>query len=42
MADRSAWQVVEAEAPRRSRGHAEMGSGMVGGMIAPAYGPDIS
>jgi UDP-3-O-[3-hydroxymyristoyl] N-acetylglucosamine deacetylase len=41
MADRSAWRVVEAEA-RRSRGHAELGSGMVGGMIAPAYGPDIS
>ena len=22
--------------------HAEAGSGMVGGMIAPAYGPDVS
>jgi UDP-3-O-[3-hydroxymyristoyl] N-acetylglucosamine deacetylase len=42
MADRSAWRVVEPEAARRSRGHAEVGSGMVGGMIAPAYGPDVS
>jgi UDP-3-O-[3-hydroxymyristoyl] N-acetylglucosamine deacetylase len=42
MADRSAWRVVEAETSRRSRGHAEVGSGMVGGMIAPAYGPDVS
>jgi UDP-3-O-[3-hydroxymyristoyl] N-acetylglucosamine deacetylase len=43
MADRSAWRVVEAaEAARRSRGHAEAGRGMAGGMIAPAYGPDVS
>jgi UDP-3-O-[3-hydroxymyristoyl] N-acetylglucosamine deacetylase len=42
MADRSAWRVVEAETVRRSRVHAEAGSGMVGGMIAPAYGPDVS
>ena len=42
LADRSAWRVVEAETARRSRGHAEIGSGMVGGMIAPAYGPDVS
>jgi UDP-3-O-[3-hydroxymyristoyl] N-acetylglucosamine deacetylase len=42
MADRSAWRVIEAETARRSRGHAEVGSGMVGGMIAPAYGPDVS
>jgi UDP-3-O-[3-hydroxymyristoyl] N-acetylglucosamine deacetylase len=42
LADRSAWRVVEAETARRSRGHAEVGSGMVGGMIAPAYGPDVS
>jgi UDP-3-O-[3-hydroxymyristoyl] N-acetylglucosamine deacetylase len=42
MADRSAWRVVESEAVRRPRGHAEIGSGMVGGMIAPAYGPDVS
>jgi UDP-3-O-[3-hydroxymyristoyl] N-acetylglucosamine deacetylase len=42
LADRSAWRVVEAETARRYRGHAEVGSGMVGGMIAPAYGPDVS
>ncbi len=42
MADRSAWRVVEAETARRSRGHAEVGSGMMGGMVAPAYGPDVS
>src|ERR1700722_1818693 len=41
LADRSAWRVIEAETARRSRGHAEVGSGMVGGMIA-AYGPDVS
>ena len=38
MADRSAWRVVEAAAPRRSRGHVEA----VGGLVAPAYGPDVS
>jgi UDP-3-O-[3-hydroxymyristoyl] N-acetylglucosamine deacetylase len=42
LADHSAWRVVEAETPRRSRSHVEAGSGMVGGMIAPAYGPDVS
>ena len=42
LADRSAWRVVEGETARRSRVHAEVGSGMVGGMIAPAYGPDVS
>lgn len=42
MADRSAWRVIESEAARRSRTQAEVGSGMVGGMIAPAYGPDVS
>ncbi|WP_213742362.1 UDP-3-O-acyl-N-acetylglucosamine deacetylase [Bradyrhizobium sp. dw_411] len=42
LADRSAWRVVEAETARRPRGHAEAGSGMAGGMIAPAYGPDVS
>ena len=42
MADRSAWRVIEAETARRSRGHAEAGSGMAGGMIAPAYGPEMS
>lgn len=39
MADRSAWRIVEAERPRRSsRGHVEA----VGGLMAPAYGPDVS
>ena len=43
MADRSAWRVVEgAEVARRPRAHAEVGRGMAGGMIAPAYGPDVS
>ena len=42
LADRSAWRVVEGETARRSRPHVEVGSGMVGGMIAPAYGPDVS
>jgi UDP-3-O-[3-hydroxymyristoyl] N-acetylglucosamine deacetylase len=42
MADRSAWRVIESEAARRSRVPAEVGSGMVGGMTAPAYGPDVS
>ena len=42
MADHSAWRVVEAESARRSRGHIEAGAGMAGGMVAPAYGPDVS
>jgi UDP-3-O-[3-hydroxymyristoyl] N-acetylglucosamine deacetylase len=42
MADRSAWRVIEGETARRSRVHAEIGSGMVGGMVAPAYSPDVS
>jgi UDP-3-O-[3-hydroxymyristoyl] N-acetylglucosamine deacetylase len=42
MADRSAWRVIEGETARRSRTNAEVGSGMVGGMVAPAYGPDVS
>jgi len=43
MADRSAWRVVEgAEVARRPRAHAEASRGMAGGMIAPAYGPDVS
>lgn len=37
LSDRSAWRVVEGETVRR-RGHAEV----VGGMVAPAYGPDVS
>jgi UDP-3-O-[3-hydroxymyristoyl] N-acetylglucosamine deacetylase len=42
LADRSAWRVVEAEPARRPRSHLEAGAGMVGGLIAPAYGPDVS
>src|SRR6201994_1597407 len=42
LADRSAWRIVEAETARRSRTHAEAGSGMVGAMVAPVYGPDVS
>src|SRR5882757_1792664 len=42
MTDRSAWRVVESEPARRPRGHAEIARGMVGGMVAPAYGPDVS
>jgi UDP-3-O-[3-hydroxymyristoyl] N-acetylglucosamine deacetylase len=42
LADRTAYRVVEGETARRSRTLAEAGSGMVGGMVAPAYGPDVS
>jgi UDP-3-O-[3-hydroxymyristoyl] N-acetylglucosamine deacetylase len=42
LADRTAWRVVEGDTARRSRTHAEAGSGMVGGLVAPAYGPDVS
>jgi UDP-3-O-[3-hydroxymyristoyl] N-acetylglucosamine deacetylase len=49
MADRSAWKIVEADAAqvqnapaRRGRASADVTSGMLGGMIAPAFGPDVS
>ena len=42
MSDRSAWRVIEGETARRSSRGAEAGSGMAGGMVAPAYGPDVS
>ena len=45
IADRSAWKIVEAEpvaTARRPRVAAEIASGMLGGMIAPAFGPDVS
>jgi UDP-3-O-[3-hydroxymyristoyl] N-acetylglucosamine deacetylase len=42
LADRTAYRVIEAETARRPRTHAEVRSGMVGGMVAPAYGPDVS
>ncbi|MPZ57720.1 MAG: UDP-3-O-acyl-N-acetylglucosamine deacetylase [Rhizobiales bacterium] len=39
MADSSAWRVVETSEPvRRIRGHADVATGLV----APAYGPDMS
>ncbi len=39
MADPGAWRVVEAvDAVRRPRGHA----GVATGLVAPAYGPDVS
>ncbi|TYL90907.1 UDP-3-O-acyl-N-acetylglucosamine deacetylase [Bradyrhizobium rifense] len=43
LADRTAWRVVEGEVARRTtRGVAEVGSGIVGGRIAAAYGPGVS
>jgi UDP-3-O-[3-hydroxymyristoyl] N-acetylglucosamine deacetylase len=42
IADRAAWRVVEGATVRRPRVHAEALGGMVGGIIAPAYGPDVS
>jgi UDP-3-O-[3-hydroxymyristoyl] N-acetylglucosamine deacetylase len=42
MADRTAYRVVEAEVVRRPRTHVDVGSGIVGGLVAPAYGPDLS
>jgi UDP-3-O-[3-hydroxymyristoyl] N-acetylglucosamine deacetylase len=40
MADPTAWRVVEApaEPTRRTRGHADVTTGMV----APAYAPEVS
>lgn len=38
MSDPSAWTVVEAEPVRRARGYAEAAMGLV----APAYGPEVS
>ena len=43
LADRTAWRVVEGETARRTtRPAVEVGSGIVGGRIAAAYGPDVS
>jgi UDP-3-O-[3-hydroxymyristoyl] N-acetylglucosamine deacetylase len=43
LSDRSTWKVVEAEPIKRPRVHAsEIASGMLGGMVAPAFGPDVS
>jgi UDP-3-O-[3-hydroxymyristoyl] N-acetylglucosamine deacetylase len=39
MTDRSAWRIIEATEPaRRTRGHAQVGAGLV----AAAYGPEMS
>jgi len=46
MADRHAWRVVEAEpvAARRARASVSdaVGSMLGGGMVAPAFAPDVS
>jgi UDP-3-O-[3-hydroxymyristoyl] N-acetylglucosamine deacetylase len=42
LADRSAWRVVEGERVRRTRPAMDAVGGMVGGLVAPAYGPDVS
>ncbi|QIG93761.1 MULTISPECIES: UDP-3-O-acyl-N-acetylglucosamine deacetylase [unclassified Bradyrhizobium] len=43
LSDRSAWRVVESETARRPvRGHVEAGASTVGGLVSPAYGPDVS
>jgi UDP-3-O-[3-hydroxymyristoyl] N-acetylglucosamine deacetylase len=42
MADRTAYRVVEADTVRRPRQPVENARGMMGGMVAPAYGPDVS
>ena len=38
MADHSAWTMVDAEAMRPLRGHADLAAGLA----APAYAPDVS
>jgi UDP-3-O-[3-hydroxymyristoyl] N-acetylglucosamine deacetylase len=38
MADHSAWTMVDAEAVRPVRGHADLAAGLA----APAYAPDVS
>jgi UDP-3-O-[3-hydroxymyristoyl] N-acetylglucosamine deacetylase len=38
MADRSAWRWIEADAPRRVRGRADV----TAGLVAPAFAPDVS
>jgi UDP-3-O-[3-hydroxymyristoyl] N-acetylglucosamine deacetylase len=42
LADRTAWRLVDGETARRNRNITEAGRGMVGGMVAPAYGPNVS
>ncbi len=42
LADRTAWRLVDGETARRTRNVTETARGMVGGMVAPAYGPNVS
>jgi UDP-3-O-[3-hydroxymyristoyl] N-acetylglucosamine deacetylase len=43
LADRSAWRVIEGDTARRtSRAPVEASHGMAGGIVAPAYGPNVS
>ena len=43
LADRNAWRIVEADAAvRRPRGAADVVTGMIGGLVAPAFAPDVS
>ena len=42
MADRSAWRVVEGDNCAPQPAYADAVGGMVGGMVAPAYGPEMS
>ena len=42
LADRTAWRLVDGETARRTRNVTETGRSMVGGMVAPAYGPNVS
>jgi UDP-3-O-[3-hydroxymyristoyl] N-acetylglucosamine deacetylase len=42
LADRTAWRLVDGETARRTRNVVEAGRGMVGGLVAPAYGPNVS
>ena len=42
LADRNAWRIVESETARRPRGAADVVTGMIGGIVAPAFAPDVS
>src|SRR6202008_1211039 len=41
LAARPPGRRVDGEPPRRTRNVTEAGRGMVGGMVAPAYGPNV-
>ena len=38
MADPAAWRLIDMQAARRPRGHADVSSGLA----VPAYGPEVS